>query len=222
MSKSLKNAISIDETLQKYSADTFRMACVLSNYRNIMEYGDEMMETALSTNLKFNSFKVSCEDYLNGKTRNDEAIDSEEVLKKFEEIKKQVDECLRNDFDTARMMTALSDLTKTANPILNKYSQSSMDYHSSFVDVIGPIYKYTERIFKTLGFRQSSATNQDNKIEELVEDLLKLRTDLRAEAVSSKNKTLFKVCDNIRDTLKNNGVNVKDYSDKSAWSFNKS
>lgn len=223
MSKSLKNTISIDEMLEKYNADTFRMACVLSNYRNSMEYGDEMMETAMFTNSKFNSFKVSCEDYLNGKTRsNNLGIDCEQILRKFEDNKVQVDQCLRNDFDTAKVITVFSDLVKTTNPILSYDSKNQSSYQSSYVDVIGPIFKYTEKIFGTLGFRQHHYQNsKDNNMVGLVEDLLKLRMDLRSNAILTKNKQLFIVCDSIRDSLKSNGVNVKDYSDKSVWSFNK-
>lgn len=33
MSKSLKNTVSIKEFLESYSADDFRMLCLLSNYR---------------------------------------------------------------------------------------------------------------------------------------------------------------------------------------------
>lgn len=222
MSKSLKNTISIDEMLEKYSSDTFRMACVLSNYRNTMEYSEEMMETAMSTNSKFSSFKVSCEDYLSGTTRSDnQSIDCEQVLKKFEESKLQVDAWLRDDFDTAKVITVLSDLTKTTNSMLKSDSKNQTSYQASYIDVIGPIFKYTEQMFRTFGFRQSQLNSQSNDMEGLVEDLLKIRMDLRAEAISTKNKQLFKVCDSLRDTLKNNGVDVKDYSDKSSWSYNK-
>lgn len=224
MSKSLKNTISIGEMLDKYSADTFRMACVQSNYRNIMEYSDSMMETALFTNTKFNAFKASCESYLNGNTRsNNQNIDSEKVQKTLVESKLRVEECLRDDFDTAKVMTVLSNLTKTANLILSSTSISNdkITYQSSHVDVIGPIYKFTESIFKTFGMRQDEQHSINNDLECLVEDLLKLRMDLRAEASSTKNKYLFKVCDRLRDTLKSNGIDIKDYSDKSSWSFNK-
>lgn len=34
MSKSLKNTISIREFLEKYTANQFRMLCLLSNYKN--------------------------------------------------------------------------------------------------------------------------------------------------------------------------------------------
>lgn len=221
MSKSLKNTISIGEMLEKYSADTFRMACVLSNYRNTMEYSDAMMETAKSTSTKFNSFKVSCEDYLNGNTRADnQNVDSEHVLRKFEESKLRVDECLCDDFDTARVMTVLSDLTKAANSILSYDSKNQSSYQSSYVDVIGPIFKYTEQIFETFGFREAQYTPESNNIADLVDDLLTLRMELRTEAIVTKNKQLFKVCDSIRDTLKKNGVEVKDHGDKSSWSHN--
>ncbi|KAL5281158.1 CARS2 family protein [Megaselia abdita] len=224
MSKSLKNTISIDEMLEKYSPDTFRMACVLSNYRNTMEYGDEMMETAKFTNSKFNAFKITCEDYLNGNARsnNQENVDPEQILKKFQENKDQIDECLRCDFDTAKVMTVLSELTKSTSSILKYNFKNQSSYQSSYVDVIGPIYKYTEKMFETFGFREkSSIVSQDDNLVNLVEDLLKLRMDLRAEAISTKNKQLFKVCDSLRDSLKKNGVNIKDYSDQSSWSFNK-
>lgn len=221
MSKSLKNTISIGEMLDEYSADTFRMACVLSNYRNTMEYSDAMMETAKATNSRFNSFKVSCEDYLNGNTRTvNQNVDSEHVLRKFEESKVRVDECLCDDFDTARVMTVLSDLTKTTNSILSYDSKNQSSYQSSCVDVIGPIFKYTEKIFETFGFRETQSTSQKHDIGDLVDDLLRLRMELRTEAIATKNNKLFIVCDNIRDTLKKNGVEVKDHGDKSSWSFN--
>lgn len=221
MSKSLKNTISIDEMLQNYTADIFRMACVLSNYRNTMEYGDEMMEMAKFTNSKFQSFKVNCEDYLNGNIQI-KNINSLDVLSKFESLKKDIDENLRNDFDTAKVISSLSDLSKTINSILSNNSNDGSFYEASYVDIVGPIYKFTDNIFKNFGFEQGFKNDSsDNNMSQLIDDLLKIRMDLRAEAISTKNKNLFKVCDNLRDTLKNNGVNIKDFSGGSSWSFNK-
>ncbi|HEX4104236.1 MAG TPA: cysteine--tRNA ligase [Candidatus Paceibacterota bacterium] len=46
MSKSLKNFVTIDEMLGKYSPDIFRMVVLMSHYRSPLDYTDELAKTA--------------------------------------------------------------------------------------------------------------------------------------------------------------------------------
>uniref|UniRef100_A0A8W7PI34 cysteine--tRNA ligase n=1 Tax=Anopheles coluzzii TaxID=1518534 RepID=A0A8W7PI34_ANOCL len=66
MSKSLKNTVSIGELLGAYSADEFRMLCLLSHYRIAIEYGPEAMETARNVLRKFASFFSDAKAYIDG------------------------------------------------------------------------------------------------------------------------------------------------------------
>lgn len=64
MSKSLGNTVSLSEFLKHYSADEFRMACLLSNYRNSMQYSDQLMQTARQTLRKFINFHADLSAYM--------------------------------------------------------------------------------------------------------------------------------------------------------------
>uniref|UniRef100_A0A1I8NVP6 cysteine--tRNA ligase n=1 Tax=Stomoxys calcitrans TaxID=35570 RepID=A0A1I8NVP6_STOCA len=226
MSKSLKNTISISEMLQDYTSDEFRMACVLSNYRNGMEYSDEMMETARNTLKKFYSFKSDCSAYLTGKKLGSNMVSSS-ILQNLNYCKSNIDSCIRDDFDTARCIGVLLDQISSISRCINANPSVSDDnslINATCLDAVAAVSNYIDNVLQSFGFIEASGNQvinaQDNlDINGLLEDILNTRKLIRERAVSDKNKVLFQVCDELRNCLRQNGIDIKDHAQGSSWNL---
>ncbi|KAM7344177.1 cysteine--tRNA ligase-like protein, mitochondrial [Cochliomyia hominivorax] len=226
MSKSLKNTVSIDEMLKVYTADDFRMACALSNYRNSMEYSQELMETAKNTLNKFKSFKSDCLAYLNGKKIGSN-LSANTLLQNLNYAKSNVDSCIKDDFDTARCISILLDQISGISRCINTSSSESLESEtSSSLDAIAGVNNYVEYILQSFGFASTDAklnqglnNNPNFDFNMLLEDILNTRQNIRQRAVKSKNKELFEICDDLRTCLKHHGIDIRDHSQGSSWNF---
>ncbi|XP_073846488.1 cysteine--tRNA ligase-like protein, mitochondrial [Musca autumnalis] len=228
MSKSLKNTISIDEMLQDYTADEFRMACVLSNYRNSMEYSSEMMDTAKNTLNKFHSFKTDCHAYLSGKKVGSN-VNSSTILQNLNYCKSNIESCIRDDFDTARSIGILLDQISSISRCINTNPQGGVDdtglIAASCLDAVAAVNNYVDSVLQSFGFAETTTSNRalnaDSHLDfnGLLDDILSTRKLIRDRAVSSKNKLLFEVCDELRNCLRQHGIEIKDHAQGSSWNL---
>lgn len=226
MSKSLKNTISIKEMLSKYSADDFRMACALSNYKYSMEYSDELMETAKNTLSKFKAFHLDCVAYLSGKKRGAN-LNADIILKNLQYVKSNIDTCIKDDFDTSRSISILLDQIAGISRCINSNIRSSIESDtSSCLYAIAAVNNYVKFILQTFGFSYTEdKTNREMNEKEIlnlnsfIEDILNTRRDIRDQAAKLKSKELFKICDNLRNCLRQHGIEVHDHSEGSSWNY---
>ncbi|XP_054740356.1 probable cysteine--tRNA ligase, mitochondrial [Anastrepha obliqua] len=228
MSKSLKNTISVGEMLQQYTADEFRMACVLSNYRNAVEYGDELMQTSRNTLKRFKTFKADCLAYLSGKkpTAN---VETSEVLAGLQRAQQDIDACYKDDFDTARSIGVLLEQASAVNRQINIASGVEAELRlttSSCLDAIAAVDNFVQQHLRILGFSfiEDSKTQligaaSEFDLDGLVEDLLQSRRLIRERAVAAKNKELFRICDELRNCLRQHGIDIQDHSQGTSWQF---
>ncbi|XP_075165802.1 cysteine--tRNA ligase-like protein, mitochondrial [Haematobia irritans] len=224
MSKSLKNTIAISEMLEHYTSEDFRMACVLSNYKNSMEYSDEMMETARNTLKKFYTFKSDCTAYLTGKKIGSNMISSS-IIHNLNYCKSNIDYCIRDDFDTARCINILLDQISGISRCINTNPKDGdLLITATSLDAVAAVSNYVDHVLQSFGFAetlQSQAINvQDNlDFNGLLDDILNTRKLIRERALSDKNKVLFEVCDDLRDCLRQHGIDIKDHAQGSSWNL---
>lgn len=222
MSKSLKNTIGINEMLESHSSNDFRMACMLSNYRTSVEYGDKMMATAKGTLKRLSEFNSNVNAYLEGKKR-DAPIDSNKILEIVSQSKQRIDEHLKDDFNTAKCVGTLIELSSTVSKSLNSTAETG-DIFASSLDTIAAVQNFIKCQLQMFGFQITESVKESEKnldLSLLLEDLVNTRSELRTQAMESKNKEMFKVCDKLRDCLQRNGIQLKDHSQGSTWSFTK-
>lgn len=222
MSKSLGNTILIADMLDIFTPESFRMACLLSNYRNGMEFSATSMNNAESVLNKFLSFFSDAKAYNEG-AKSKRNFDSMKLYSKINEVRHKIDESLRDDFDTAKSMSHLMELitftTKAINTDSKDFNSFDQELLPSAVQATSNfIFNYLE-IFGLTFLRGTENLNESVNIEEILQNVVNIRNELRLEAKSSKNKTLYTICDNIRDKLKSNGVEIKDHENSSTWSF---
>ncbi|XP_021706185.1 probable cysteine--tRNA ligase, mitochondrial [Aedes aegypti] len=225
MSKSLKNTVSIGELMGKYSADEFRMLCLLSHYRSVIEFGDDSMTVATNVLKKFRSFFGDCRAYVEG-VKPAGMIDSGALHGKVQEVDEKIEEFLRNDFNTASVVTSLGDLASTVNKSINQGNSGDAAIVASESGVVQAMMNYIRgklTLFGLLEFDEerkiSSGSGDGHSIEQVIESMVQIRGAIRVQAMDSKDRRLFAICDQIRDRLKEVNVEIKDHGKSSSWSY---
>lgn len=230
MSKSLKNTISVSDLLKRYSADEFRMTCLLSSYRSSVEFSDDTMTNANAILRKFLTFFDDCNAYTNGIKPRVE-YNTNDLYKKIEQTTLDIDEALKDDFNTTKSVEALLDLTSHTSKIINNSDSSNKnaDSSSSIKATDNPAaiiaaYNFVSSNLKTFGLlshvERSLALEESNiNFENVVNNIISIRNNIRMNAIESKNKEMFKLCDVIRDSLKASGIEVKDHGKNTSWNF---
>jgi len=222
MSKSLQNTISIDDMLGKYDCDAFRMACLLSNYRNSMEYSDEMMETAVNVLRKFRTFESDCKAYVMG-IKPAVNINSRVMIENLQHTIKEVHNGLCDDFNTAYTMSVLSDLMSSTCRNIN--NNSSVNVDSSCLELIAAALNFVTSTMNMFGISMGKTSSshaladEEDNLGNIISGIIDSRRQLREKAIAQKSHALFEVCDELRQCLRANGIEVKDHSHGSTWEF---
>uniref|UniRef100_A0A8D8BT73 cysteine--tRNA ligase n=1 Tax=Culex pipiens TaxID=7175 RepID=A0A8D8BT73_CULPI len=225
MSKSLKNTISIGELLERSSADEFRMLCLLSHYRSAIEFGDQSMTVATNVLRKFHSFFDDSRAYVGG-VKPATVIDSGDLQSTLQEIDLKIDDFLRNDFNTASAITSLGDLTSVVHKSINqKPPEAVQSSESGTVQAITNYIRDKLNLFGLESLSESSRSGSNSKdpdiTGQIIDSVVQIRNSVRGQAIDGKDRRLFAVCDQMRDELKQAGVEVKDHGRNSSWSFAK-
>ncbi|GAB0090814.1 Cysteinyl-tRNA synthetase [Sergentomyia squamirostris] len=199
MSKSLKNTVSVEELLADYSANQFRMLCLLSNYRNPMIFSRDAMEMSGNVLNKFLTFLSQAENISGG----DRMLPDDSFLQKISETIEEIDSHLRDDFNTAGVVKSLQDLMG----FINKDEFSSSDL--GFVHLVKEVVEENLRNFgfDLPGDKEDSDSGADSV---LLEKILDMRNEFRRGRD-------FRAADVIRSGLKEIGVEIKDHGEKSSW-----
>lgn len=222
MSKSLKNTITIPELLANHTADEFRMLCLLSHYSNQMDFSPSHMEIAKKICRKIASFRNDIDACVKGQ-KIFSHFDSNELHEQMNETANSIDAFLRDDFSTSRCVEHLLLLIKTVNKFFHQKDSTLQPTTSSNITDLLAVKNFVDsklRIFG-LNFNDSFEGSKNNSVntKEIVDGVVEIRNKMRNRAVATKDKQLFKDCDDIRDILKMNGIALKDHGQLSSWHY---
>ncbi|XP_050677893.1 probable cysteine--tRNA ligase, mitochondrial [Leptidea sinapis] len=210
MSKSIQNTISIPSLLEKYSADTFRMACLLSNYKHPMEYSDDMMKMAQDIVMKIKFFLKDSNVYVN-KTMSDRATYNYKLLNELQMTEERNLEALKADFDTATCVNSLLNLISSANTTIklnkNEYCPVSVTLIANYI--VDMLTKFGLKLVDS---------SEENISSSVVDTLVDFRHLVRKNAIQGKNKELLTACDIVRDRMKCVKIQIND-SDTPSWIY---
>lgn len=213
MSKSLQNVITVPKLLENYTADTFRMACLMSNYRYPMEYSDEAMKTAESVLNKFKFFLKDVSVYVNN-SDSDCGDYNDKLLGELQKTEENNIEALKSDFDTASCINSLLNLVIATNKIIK--ADSKVYYP---VPVILTAYYITDVLTKFgLKLHDSSEKNISNS---LIDTLVEFRHSIRQNALQQKDKNLLSACDTVRDKMRAMKIQINDSNKIPSWIITK-
>nr|XP_020443632.1 probable cysteine--tRNA ligase, mitochondrial isoform X2 [Monopterus albus] len=234
MSKSLKNYITIKDFLQSYSADEFRMFCLLAKYRSAIDYSDGSMAKARTSLVTISTFIHDVQAYMKGQLQCS-PVQEAFLWERLAEAKSSVVKALADDFDTPRAIDAVMNLVYHGNCQLRPVSTS--DEESRSPTVFGAMISYIREVLDIFGIdllhsREVDVVSSCGSLQGVVEQLTRFRSEVRAFALSRQNAPskpglyadripLLKACDTLRNELASLGVLIKDRGAISTWEMGK-
>lgn len=197
MSKSLGNFVLTRDLIQKHDPQVIRFFMLSVHYRNPINFTEELLESAKHS---LERIKTA---YQNLEHRKASAMDladhTDQWLEKINQLEKQFEIEMDDDFNTANAISVLFELTKEANVYL-ELIQTTTEVISAFQETIA-------KLMHVLGIELSETQEMlDEEIEALIGE--------RNEARKNRN---FARADEIRDLLKDKGIILEDTPQGVRW-----
>ena len=213
MSKSLGNFFLLREILEKFSGNVIRLFILSTHYRKPVNFSFQNMEDSRRTLQNIVSSMKRFSELIERSEKNKEnagigtdKVNIAEFQNKVKELDKKFIFAMEEDMNTPQALSAIFDQIRETNKfydnICDKLSSKNIqELKISYEDL-------KEKIENVLGIILLEENGKENNhmAEKLIELLLKLRNDARKE----KN---FKLSDEIRDSLKELGIEIKDNKD---------
>ena len=200
MSKSLGNFFTVRDVLKHYSGDILRFFMLTSHYRSPINYSKDLLDSAKSSLERIKNCKSNLEFML--EKSDDKALSDDEknILQEVQNCKENFIEKMDDDLNTADAITSIFDLVKIANTNINEISSKQL---------IEKTLSMLNELTKVINIAQK--TKDDDIDIEKIEQLIDERNE------SKKHKDFAKA-DEIRDTLKQMGIEIKDTRKGTQWS----
>ncbi|KAI0001262.1 hypothetical protein BJV74DRAFT_876788 [Russula compacta] len=221
MSKSLKNFITIDEILQKYSARQLRLAFLTQLWNSKMDFSESLM-TGEVKNIEttMNNFFTVSKALIN------QAQSEQSVL---DHAQDRFREALCDSFDTPRAVNVLRDLVSRTNVYINSRANELdvriVECVARWVGNMLRMFGLGEGNTSELGWGQSSqdgstSLNREEVVMPYLRVLSSFRDGVRQLAISKGDgaaKEILVLCDKLRDSdLVPLGVALDDQEDGKA------
>lgn len=190
MSKSLNNSIYLEDVLNTYDEEVIRFALLQTNYRNDINITDSLFDDAKKHMVNFYKVLSQIEDL------------KSDITDKNEQIDKDFDEAMDDDFNTAKALANLFNIFKAM-----KTKLANGDINSAVMD-----YNQVKETYALLGLFKKDAkeflskneeTQPKEEIDSMVEEIAKRRWQAKQE----KN---FALADELRKQLSDMGYEVTD------------
>ncbi|MFC2029917.1 cysteine--tRNA ligase [Chloroflexota bacterium] len=208
MGKSLGNAITIKEMLQRHDPMTIRFFVLSSHYRSPTDFSEEALDAAGRGLARLTGTVTLVRERL--RYAEGEDVDSEWTVR-LEETRSRFKDVMDDDFNTPRAIAALFDLGRDVNTLLysdqvvNRATLEAIEglYVSLGSDALGIIFGN--------GSRAGTAEQAGgDALDGLVSILVDMRQDARQEGEWAK-------ADGIRDKLVDLGIALEDGPDGTRW-----
>ena len=204
MSKSLKNAITLDELFtgnhsaldQAYSPMTVRFFLLQAHYRSTLDFSNEALQAA----------EKGLDRLMSGVRTLEKLNPSGKSTVNVKELKNSCYEAMNHDMNCAVAISHLFDGVR----LINSIKDNNESINSQDLDELKELYSTFVDDILGLKDEESVAAPDDKLNSELVNLLLNLR-------VEAKNKGDFDTADKIRSQLNDLGITVKDTKDGFEW-----
>lgn len=236
MSKSLKNFITIDEALNKYSARQLRLAFSSAQWNNQLDFKESLLNEVKSLETSFNNFFQNVRALQADSIHKQEGL-SYNISKKLTALEKnlfddlqttqdKVDSAFCDNLSTPQAIKALSDMVTTTNTYISTVGNELK------IEPVISVCKYITKILNIIGFparpdnlgwvNASTSDKFAGSLEDIAMPYVKVlstfRDNVRSLAINKASMVEFlKLTDSVRDNdlLKLN-VSLDDRNDQSA------
>lgn len=213
MSKSLGNFFLLREILDKFDGNIVRLFVLSTHYRKPINFSIENIEDSKKALQSIISSVKRYEEILqkNNVNKDIEKIvikneNIENFIKKVKKFDKKFEEAMLEDMNTPQAIATIFDQIRETNKYYDVIFENVTE--ELLEGLFSSYMSLKNKMENILGIELINKVNEENDemSKELIELLIKIRTDARAE----KN---FKLSDEIRDSLKAIGVEIKDNKD---------
>ena len=191
MSKSEGNFFTVRDIRQKYDGEEIRFFLLSGQYRNPIDFSEELMQQSRSSLDRMRNCKADLE-HMKANGADGEMTDEEKAAAEgFDEYRQKFITAMDDDLNTADGISAVFELISSINGQLKggatkAFAGAALDVLMELCDVLGLL-------------QQSKDDGIDPEIQKLIDE--------RQEARKAKN---FARADEIRDMLKAQGITLKD------------
>lgn len=212
MSKSLGNFFTTRELLKKFNGMEIRYFLLNKHYRTPIDFSLKEMKNS-NTSLKriintYNNLLRLKDSEINENQKFD--FDFEKSKKTFKLYKKDFEEAMDDDFNTARAIGILHEFLRDINKLINS---SNFSLTNETILLIKNVYEIMETFLNILGLRLCD-DNENYANTETIDQLIKLILAIREE---TRVKKEWDLADMIRDGLNNLGIVIKDTPQGVVW-----
>ena len=197
MSKSKGNFFTVREIAEEFDLEVLRFFLLTTQYRSPINFSREVMEQTKNSSKRLYNAKYKLEDAIEKSTVEKITDEEEKLFKSFDKHIEKFESAMDDDLNTADAITAIFDLVKDIN--LNLDENNSKEMLEKTLNLL-------KKLTRVLGIMEG----EREEISEDIEGLIKERNDAR------KNKDFAKA-DEIRDKLKEMGIEIEDTRSGTTW-----
>ncbi len=202
MSKSLGNFFTARDILKAYSPEAVRLAFAQTHYAGPLNFSEELLSSAEKGLEKLNNLAEKINEEINN--NNTGGVDPSFNFAKFKE---GFEAAMNDDFNSPQATAVIFDFIREVNRAAAENENINVNFYLNVKDFLR---KTAEGVLGIIDFDAAGTTGSGQLENDLIELLIKLRTDAKKE----KN---YALSDKIRDELKNIGIVLEDSREKTSF-----
>ncbi|KAA8492183.1 Cysteine--tRNA ligase, cytoplasmic [Porphyridium purpureum] len=240
MSKSLKNFITIDACLERYSAAQLRIFFLQHKYDAPMNYSEDIMTEAVINHRKLVDFLGTMKSILRATKKRESGAHSGgpvrlhpspvdlEMLNELKRTKQSVRNALYDNFKTPDALAAILDLVNKTNTYVGRAEQEKMAVNHPIVEAVLDYVVFMMNVFgvsAAASDSNGSGAGSNALVQDVSDVFAAFRADLRNKAIAVKKSGsthdiqdaagladfVMQCCDNVRDeALPPLGIRLED------------
>ena len=220
-----KGAASVKELFAKHDPETIRFFLLATHYRSPIDFSDERIaETGKSlegfyrlfetyervSGMSFYSLNVAASRTESAELTGEPAG----FYKELSELRRRYLESMDDDFNTGGAVGVLFDLRKALNGFITEYKLESGNSAKILLAPLTAGMTLLKELSLILGVFRSSKQKESSVDDGLLDGLMQLVIQIRADARKNKN---FAVADLIRNKLTELKITLEDRTDQTLW-----
>lgn len=201
MSKSLKNFLTIKDIINESSALHIRILFLQHFWNKDMSYDPDQLKEAGAILKKINNFISNAESF--SKLQDSRALNDldKKVLKDLDIFKVEINDALCNNINTPKALEILFSIITSTN----------VHMKILHTDVLLMVLQYVKYILVLFGVFKEEMKSEDSNEVKIAELLKDFRSEIRGSLKSKSDlKTMFSICDKVRESLKELGFTIDD------------
>ncbi|TFF98230.1 MAG: cysteine--tRNA ligase [Promethearchaeota archaeon] len=205
MSKSLGNFFLVSEVIKNYDPMVIRLFLFSSHYRSSINYSLDNMNQAQKN---YNRLLSTIRNIHELNIQDISSKNIKELILEIEKAEKSIIKAMDDDFNTP---IALAEFLRLFRVINREVLENKLPINKDFKD---KFFNFVDNMNKIFGLfpnlKSQLALGDEVSLDEkgsTIQNLLKIIYDVRAELRTRK---IYDLSDNIRDKLKELGINVED------------